>query len=59
MIISYEERILTLQDWNHDWDPGVDFLKYVNGIFINRTRMEKVYKQDDDFLVHINLIQDL
>ncbi|KAJ8311568.1 hypothetical protein KUTeg_010923 [Tegillarca granosa] len=46
---SYEERILTLQEWNHDWDPGVDFLKYLNGIFINRTRMEKVYKQDDDF----------
>ncbi|KAL3853268.1 hypothetical protein ACJMK2_016823 [Sinanodonta woodiana] len=36
---AFPEHIMTIQDWNHDWEADIDYMKMLYGVFENRTRL--------------------
>ncbi|KAK3595589.1 hypothetical protein CHS0354_009546 [Potamilus streckersoni] len=39
MVNAMPEHIMTIQDWNHDWDADIDYMKMLYGVFEERKRV--------------------
>lgn len=53
-MVQMEEHIMTIQEWNHDWDSDMDDAQYVYGPFENR-QMNQVNMDPFGLKVHSGL----
>ncbi|KAK3595588.1 hypothetical protein CHS0354_009545 [Potamilus streckersoni] len=54
------EHIMTIQDWNHDWDADIDYMKMLYGVFEKRKKVNPSTSIDGSnfsmFMMHSGLI---